>query len=143
MQNQAHIQFSKRIAFLSLLIVFATVGETAQAAAVTRGPYLQMGTPNSIVVRWRTDVSTDGRVRYGTTLGSLNNFADGTVGLDHEITLTSLSADTLYYYSVGTTAATLAGGDTNHFFVTIPPASTAAPTRVWILGDSGTANSSA
>src|SRR5206468_3673233 len=26
---------------------------------LTRGPYLQLGTPASIVVRWRTDVATD------------------------------------------------------------------------------------
>jgi hypothetical protein len=29
---------------------------------VTRGPYLQMGTPNSVIVRWRTAVPTDSRV---------------------------------------------------------------------------------
>ncbi|HZO85622.1 MAG TPA: LamG domain-containing protein, partial [Verrucomicrobiae bacterium] len=30
-------------------------------ASITRGPYLQLGTPHSVVVRWRTDAATDSR----------------------------------------------------------------------------------
>lgn len=37
------------------------------SASVTRGPYLQMGTPNSTIVRWRTNVATNSRVSVGTT----------------------------------------------------------------------------
>jgi hypothetical protein len=37
------------------------------SASVTRGPYLQIGTPNSTVVRWRTNVATNSRVSVGTT----------------------------------------------------------------------------
>jgi hypothetical protein len=37
----------------------------------------------------------------------------------------------------------LAGNDANHFFVTSPVAGTAVPTRIWVLGDSGTANANA
>ncbi len=36
---------------------------------VTRGPYLQLGTPNSVVVRWRTNVPTDSRLRFGSAAG--------------------------------------------------------------------------
>ena len=57
--------------------------------------------------------------------------------------LTGLSPDTRYYYSVGTATETLAGGDATHFFVTAPLARHADPTRIWVLGDSGTANASA
>src|SRR5215211_6216139 len=46
------------------------------SASVTRGPYLQIGTPNSIVVRWRTNIATDSRVSYGTTQGSLTTNVD-------------------------------------------------------------------
>src|SRR5437867_1703721 len=116
----------------------------ASAATVTRGPYLQMGTPNSIVVRWRTDTATDSRVRYGGSPASLTLFADNpSVTTEHEVAVPGLSPDTLYYYSVGTTTATLAGGDSTYFWVTFPPTGTPAPTRIWVLGDSGTANSSA
>ena len=50
---------------------------------------------------------------------------------------------TPYYYSVGNGIATLAGDDADHFFVTAPLTGTAQPTRIWVLGDSGTANASA
>ena len=46
---------------------------------------------------------------------------------------------TRYFYAVGSSAGPLAGGDASHFFATSPPAGLRAPTRVWVLGDSGTA----
>ncbi len=113
-------------------------------ATVTRGPYLQTGTPTSAIVRWRTDVGTDSRVRYGTAPESLTGSADGAAGVtEHTVTVTGLSPNTLYYYSVGTATEALAGGDATHFFRTHPIAGTSVPTRVWVLGDSGTANASA
>jgi hypothetical protein len=113
-------------------------------ASVTRGPYLQMGTPTSAVVRWRTDTATDSRVRYGAAPESLTSIADGAGGVtDHTVTVTGLSPNTVYYYSVGTATETLAGGDATYFFRTHPIPGTSVPTRVWVLGDSGTANASA
>jgi hypothetical protein len=117
---------------------------TPQAPIVTRGPYLQLGTPTSIVVRWRTDVATDSRVRYGGAPGSLMSVADNTtVTTEHQVALTGLTADTLYYYSVGSTSTVLAGDDASHFFVTYPAVGTAVPTRIWVLGDSGTSDANA
>ncbi|MDQ5858239.1 MAG: metallophosphoesterase [Acidobacteriota bacterium] len=113
-------------------------------ASVTRGPYLQSGTPTSAIVRWRTDLATGSRVRYGTAPESLTGIADGAAGAtEHTVTVTGLSPNTLYYYSVGTSTETLAGGDATFFFRTHPLVGTSVPTRVWILGDSGTANASA
>src|SRR5207249_11470539 len=37
----------------------------------------------------------------------------------------------------------LAGNDASHFVLTTPTPGTPKPTRVWVLGDSGTANASA
>jgi len=110
-----------------------------------RGPYLQLGTPSSIMVRWRTSALEDSRVRYGSDPGSLTMTVDDlTPDMDHEVTLTGLDPDTVYYYSVGTTAgAVIAGGDADHFFRTSPPAGTRRPVRVWAVGDSGTANANA
>jgi len=114
------------------------------AASITRGPYLQIGTPNSTVVRWRTNVATDSRVSYGTTQGTLNLNADNTTQTtEHEVLVTGLSPLTKYFYSVGSTTLPMAGNDANHFFVTSPVAGTASPTRIWVLGDSGTANANA
>jgi acid phosphatase type 7 len=114
------------------------------SASVTRGPYLQIGTPGSTIVRWRTNVASDSRVSFGTTQGSLTSVADdATQTTEHEVLVTGLSPATKYFYSVGSTTQTLAGNDANHFFVTSPVAGTAVPTRIWVLGDSGTANANA
>src|SRR5678815_4465377 len=114
------------------------------SATVTRGPYLQIGTPNSTVVRWRTNVATDSRVSIGTTQGSLaTNTDDASLTTEHEVIVSNLSPATKYFYSVGSTTQALAGNDANHFFVTAPVAGTTTPARIWVLGDSGTANATA
>ncbi|HUR32929.1 MAG TPA: metallophosphoesterase family protein [Vicinamibacterales bacterium] len=110
---------------------------------LTRGPYLQMGTPSSIVVRWRTGAASDSAVMYGPAPGSLIwSATSAAVTTEHEVTLSNLDPATTYYYSVGSTTQTLAG-DASHHFVTSPPAGTAQPARVWVLGDSGTADANA
>jgi len=126
-------------------VVMAVAAAAADAATVTRGPYLQLGTDTSVVVRWRTDVATDSRVSYGSAPGGLDSFVDGPAGTrtEHEVQLSGLARDARYYYAVGTSTGILAGDDATHFFVTAPPPGTPKPTRVWVLGDSGTANSSA
>jgi len=112
----------------------------ANALTLTRGPYLQVGTATTQVLRWRTDVASDSRVRLGTTPANLVPVAgDAASTTNHAITLTGLAPETVYYYSVGTSAGPLAGGDVDHFFVTPPPPGSADAVRVWVLGDAGTA----
>lgn len=103
---------------------------------LTRGPYLQMGTRDSIIIRWRTDVPTDSRVLYGTnvTYPSEAVFSPAFT-TNHEVRLTGLLPDTRYYYYVGNLLR-VTGGGPGHSFVTAPVA--AKPTRIWVLGDSGT-----
>ncbi len=109
---------------------------------LTRGPYLQSGAPRRVVVRWRTDVPSDSRVRYGTSAANLfNTLDDPKVTTEHELVVTrNLIPNTKYYYSVGSTRDVLAGGDTEHFFVTPPISGPSKPTRIWVLGDAGLAN---
>ena len=115
-----------------------------RAASVTRGPYLQLGTPDSIVVRWRTDVATPSRVACGTTVDDLNRIVESEQDTtEHELVVGGLVPDTRYYYSVGTLTEVLAGGDADHFFETAPVAGTSKPSRIWVLGDSGSANADA
>ena len=117
---------------------------SASAVSVTRGPYLQLGTPSSTVVRWRTSAPVIGRVQYGQSAGAHTWAAqESTATTEHAVTLTGLLPNTTYYYTVGTDTAVLAGGDATHFFLTPPVAGTAKATRVWVLGDSGTANANA
>ena len=116
----------------------------APASALLRGPYLQRGTPSSIVVRWRTDTATDGVVRYGLDPATLTSTAsEGSITTEHAVALSGLSASTRYYYSVGSATETLAGGSADYFFVTSPAPGTTKPFRAWVLGDSGTANGNA
>lgn len=111
---------------------------------ITRGTYLQNGSHTNITLQWRTDVATDGVARYGTTLANLEwVLGDATGRTNHALTLTALRPDTTYLYSVGTSTTTLAGPDANHFFVTAPLPGTSKPTRIWVLGDSGTGDTNA
>jgi hypothetical protein len=121
------------------------IGQTGTpTATVTRGPYLQMGTANAMTVRWRTNIATNSRVQFGTTQGNLSQTADdANVTTEHEVRVTGLAASTKYFYSVGSTTQALAGNDANHFFVTSPNTGQANPYRLWILGDSGTADANA
>jgi fibronectin type 3 domain-containing protein len=124
---------------------FELAGDTTPPApSLTRGPYLQLGTPNSVTVRWRTDHPSDSRVRYGARPGSLTFQADDpTPTTEHTVTLTGLTPGTRYYYSVGSTTKVLSGDDNGHTFLTAPTPGTAVPTRVWVLGDAGTGGTGA
>lgn len=102
-----------------------------------RGPYLQVATSNSIIVRWRTNVSTRSRVRFGTQEGNLDKVVDdNTLLTDHEIKLTNLIPATRYYYSVGTTKDTLQGNSEN-YFSTLPLAGKTGFYRIGVFGDPG------
>lgn len=108
------------------------------AQSVERGPFLQMGTSDAMVVVWRTSQATDAVVHYGTAPGALTEqVAVSESKTQHEVRLTGLAAGTRYYYSVGTSDAVLAGGDDVHTFRTAPARGERAPFRMWILGDSG------
>ncbi|HYI08018.1 MAG TPA: BACON domain-containing carbohydrate-binding protein [Thermoanaerobaculia bacterium] len=110
---------------------------------LTRGPYLQTGTPESVRVRWRTNSPSDSRVRFGPSPGNLNTVVDsGTAVTEHNLLLSGLSPSTRYYYSVGSSTQTLAG-DASHNFVTSSFTGSTDPMRIWVLGDSGTADYSA
>lgn len=130
----------KFAAWTAVISVF-TLSEISFSQTVNRGPYLQTGTATSIVVRWRTTQATDSRVRYGTTLGNLNLTADDPASTtEHIVKLTGLSPETKYFYSIGTSSASQAGGDANYYFITSPTPGTSKPTRIWALGDAGTKN---
>jgi acid phosphatase type 7 len=118
--------------------LFALVTIVEADAAVTRGPYLQQGTPTGVVVRWRSDVATDSSVRYGVSPVALNNTSSvPALVTNHIVAITNLQPDTKYFYQFGTSAGWYAT-DTNHYFITSPVHGTIKPTRIWALGDSGT-----
>ena len=117
-----------------IIIVLLTM--RADGALLTRGPYLQDGTRSSVVIRWRTDVPTEGRVRFGVSPSDLNRaVVDTSHTTNHEVIVAGLLPNSQYYYAIGSEAETLAAGP-EYFFITNPE--TARPTRIWVLGDAGT-----
>ncbi|MGH7785613.1 MAG: purple acid phosphatase family protein [Candidatus Binatia bacterium] len=119
-------------------IIVLAGASAASAATVTRGPYLQMPTDSSIVVRWRTDVATTSEVAYGATPGALSQTAnDLALTTEHIVTLSGLAADTQYYYSIGEIGVPLVGDDADHWLRSAPTTGTARTTRIWTIGDAG------
>jgi hypothetical protein len=133
------------------------------AATVSRAPYVQMATPDSAVVVWRTASDSKPAVRYGkspesldekveagesitvrvpgpsdepATLPRLTGAREGT--RQYEARITGLEPNTTYFYAVYDGDTLIAGGDADHNFRTHPPAGKAAPMRFWVVGDSGT-----
>jgi len=113
---------------------------------IVRGPYLQRVTPTGAVVRWRTAGPIVGRVRFGPAPDQLDHTSEeDTLGTDHEVFLDGLdglSPGTRVHYAIvptGEEEAPLPNGS----FVTPPPTGTPRPTRIWVIGDSGTADDAA
>ncbi|WP_299003831.1 DNRLRE domain-containing protein [uncultured Shewanella sp.] len=131
--------------FYQMLIgIFCLLPVITIAASVTRGPYLQMANQDSITVRWRTDVSTSSVVRFGTDVQQLDqSVVISGSRTEHEVRLTGLSTNSVFYYSVGTETDTLEGGNTSYRLKTSPPIGQSVNTRIWLIGDSGTANANA
>jgi hypothetical protein len=107
-------------------------------ANLDRQPYLQVGTPTSVIVRWKTDVLTNSKVKYGLSPGSLaNEVTVNTSDSIHIVNLTGLLPNTKYYYSVGYTCGmtdqVLASGSEYYYYSM--PNTTTDPLRFWILGD--------
>lgn len=111
---------------------------TLFAQKITRGPYLQIGTSTGIVVRWRTDAATIGKVIYGLAPNQKNrSIADEVATTEHELKITGLEPNTVYYYGISITpdGAVLEGND--YYFKTAPPAGSKQKIRIWAMGDMG------
>ncbi len=102
-----------------------------------RGPYLQSATGNSMLIRWRTDVNTRSRIRFGTTAEKLDmNVDDSALASEHIIHLTGLAPHTKYYYSVEDFNSVLQK-DTDNYFYTLPVAGKEDFYRIGVFGDCG------
>ncbi|MBL0049757.1 MAG: metallophosphoesterase [Bacteroidetes bacterium] len=130
-------QNSKTSPDLSFNCSLTSTNVVLPTVVVTRGPYLQSVTSNSIIVRWRTDVNCDSKVFYGTGLTYGNSKVDAAPTKEHSVKITGLSPATKYYYSIGTTTATLQGNSAN-YFKTAPLIGASTPVRIWATGDFGT-----
>lgn len=117
---------------------FELIGVTSiPPASLVKGPYLQIGTQNSMILRWETNIATDTKVAYGTSSVALtSSVSNPAVSTTHSIQVTGLSPLTKYYYSIGTTTAVIQSGADN-YFLTSPVPGTEGPYRFWVTGDCG------
>ncbi len=114
---------------------------TPTPLSVDRGPYLNIGTPNSMVVKWRTTTTCDSKVSYGTSVTSLTNtVTDLNYVTDHEIKLSGLTPSTVYYYTIGTISNTLTAPTNTVYFKTSPVTGTKGSYKFWAVGDAGTSD---
>lgn len=70
-------------------------------------------------ITWSTNREADGRVEYGTTNAYSAQSPIGSVSLSHEVRLTNLAPDTLYYYQVVSTAGGASARSGSHEFTTL------------------------
>lgn len=124
----------KNVSFIGLLLV---VTNLASALQIIRGPYLQISSPTSVTIRWRTDSLCTSVVRYGFSDTNLNNsYLNISQKTDHRVTLQNLAVNTIYYYSVGGNTITLSTGNSNYFRTPpIPSVNYNQPIRFWAVGD--------
>ena len=125
------------------LLVACTSGlpEPEPEASALERLFLQQITSNSAIVKWRGEAD---RACIAASLQELRQHdsascmsALGTAGNHREVRFTSLKADTLYFYSVGSQS------DEEQRFYTAAATGSAPSdgnTRIWLIGDSGTAS---
>ena len=133
--------------FLLLFVLLVILpGASFSQQTLVRGAYLNIGTPSSMIVRWRTDstISTvDSKIWYGTQLdtSTMMTLFDATLKTNHEINITGLTAATKYFYAVGTSTEMLSALDSTQYFKTSPPVGDSSGTvRIWAIGDFGEGN---
>ena len=92
---------TRRLA-IAVVALAALLPVAAAEAQIDRGPYIQIATPDSMVVAWRTAAAADSRVCYGARADALTSMAMGTAGVrQHEVRITGLMPATRYYYRAG------------------------------------------
>jgi len=106
--------------------------------SLIRGPYLQVGTPVSMNIRWRTDLPTQSRVHYGLSADTLSyTVTDSASVTEHELKLTGLTPNTRYYYSIGSLTDTMQGDTSNYFSTLTPAGNRTILQRIGVIGDCG------
>ena len=133
---------SRRRALGLLAALLTTAGGASSALAVPQGVRLSFTGPthDSMTVAWNTQANVGSEVLYGTSAGNLTMSATGTsalgpgpLGWIHEVTLSGLDPDSLYYYQAGDSGD---GYSLEYSFVTAPqPHEECGSFRFLMLGD--------
>jgi hypothetical protein len=127
--------------FLVAAVLFSSSYMYAQT--LTRGPYLQVGKQDSITIRWRTSAATNSKVTWGTSYvvspGTYANSLTQDVAVpvtEHIVRIGGLTADTKYWYTIGSTTTVWQQTNTN-YFLTLPLDNTTRKLRFLAIGDCG------
>ena len=98
-----------RPAILVLVAVILITGCSSSACSLSplcvnpdlkRGPYVQLGGTESILVVWQTIPVTEGAVEFGLTESLGTRITSGEFGTTHSLSLAGLQSNTYYYYRV-------------------------------------------
>jgi len=88
---------------------YSHLSGVANTITLTRGPYLQSVTPDSVVVVWETDAPATSRADYGPTAAYGLVVSDALTITHHALTLTHLSPHAVYHYQVSSDGQVLSG----------------------------------
>ncbi|MEY4538681.1 MAG: hypothetical protein RLZZ306_438 [Bacteroidota bacterium] len=117
---------------LTILISYSSFSQK-----IIRGPYLQMGTPTSMMIRWRTDVPVSSKINFGLTQNTLTSSkSDNLNKTEHSITIDNLKPNTKYFYEIVNGNVVLEKSN-DTFFITAPTVGSEQKVRIWALGDMG------
>ncbi len=95
-----------------------TSPSTAPAPAITNISVSSIQT-NSVKISWQTDIAATSQVKYGTTVSYGNGSAlDSTTLKSHSVTITGLSRNTLYHFSVVSVANGVSASSPDQTFTT-------------------------
>jgi hypothetical protein len=124
-----------------LFVIICLISFLSNSQTLTRGPYLQSPTENTIVIKWRTNANTNSKVLFGTDSANLSqSIVLNTSTKEHTVKLLNLAPSTFYYYSVGNNSTSFTTPSSRYRFKTNPVPGTEVPTRVWAIGDFGKGN---
>jgi len=87
------------VTFLSLFASILLIA-FARSSEIIKGPYLQNVSNRQITIMWETKNATESHVDYGVTPDCDLFVIDYNGAKIHEVTLTSLKPETIYYYRV-------------------------------------------
>lgn len=137
-------------------LLFAFVSTSLVSGEITRGPYLQLAHTTGITVVWRSDSEmTDPTVkcwREGDSAAlsvketvvvrraagemALSEVPEGEV--QYEASLSGLQTAARYRYAIFDGEIAVTSEEQPFTFATHPKVGEATPTRIWVVGDSGT-----
>lgn len=119
--------------------LFLFIVATSLFAGITRQPYLQVLTPNSVIISWQTDIFTNTKIHFGTSVESLTfeKIESADEKINHEIKISDLIPNTKYFYSVEGPSK----GTAEQYFITAPEIGSKDPVRIWVISDFGQTSS--